>query len=93
MGSMLFSTIGMFTSKGVMALALAVCVILTVVSTKAAKKESAAQKKRYEERRKRLLKYSGSRKEKDQLETLYRAGILTREEYEEQKAKSRRTVR
>lgn len=87
MGSMLFSTIGMFTSKGVMALALAFCVILAVVSTRAAKKDAAAQKKRRQARFRRTRGDKTAGPKGDQLDTLYRAGILTREEYEEQKAR------
>ena len=87
MGSMLFSTIGMFTPKGVMAVALAVCVVLAVVSTRAVKKDAAAQKKRKQERWKRTRTAGKTSPKRDQLDTLSQAGILTREEYEEQKSR------
>ena len=91
MGSMIFSTVGMFTPAGVEVLALAVCVILTVVSTRAVKKDAAAQKKRREARQKRRRNHDpADGKKPDQLDTLYRAGILTREEYEEKKQQTRR---
>lgn len=87
MGSMVFSLIGMFSPTGVEALALAVCVVLTVVSVRTVKKDAAAQKRRKEGRRRRGKTPPDRR---DQLDVLYQAGILTREEYEEQKKKARR---
>ena len=86
MGSMVLSLVGMFSPTGVEAVALAVCVILTVVSVRTVKKDAAARKRRKEGRRRRR-KTPPDRQ--DQLEVLYRAGILTREEYEQQK-KARR---
>lgn len=90
MGSMAFSLIGMFSPTGVEVMALAVCVVLVVVSTRAVKKDAAAQKRRKEARRRRRQRTGPEERGRDQLDVLYQAGILTREEYEEQKNKTRR---
>ncbi len=51
------------------------------------KKDAAAQKKRKQERWKRSRTAGKTSPKRDQLDTLYQAGILTREEYEEQKSR------
>jgi len=83
MASMLFSTVAMFTSDWVVALALAVCAAIAVISVKGYKAFLPTRKKRPDSPKEPDARL-------DQAESLYRAGLLTREEYLEKKRKNRR---
>lgn len=83
MGSMIFSTIAMFTPKWVAILAALVCFAIAVVSREGIRALLPTRKKRTKGPKK-----PDSRQ--DQTESLYRAGLLTREEYQEKKRENTR---
>lgn len=83
MGSMIFSTIAMFTPNWVVILAALVCFAIAVVSREGIRALLPTRKKRTKGPKK-------PEPRQDQTETLYRSGLLTREEYKEKKRNNTR---